>query len=49
MFKFVVNRTGFNTSKTYKICVGLKPDLFFEQNFQITDFFLLCDLDFVGI
>ena len=24
-----VNRTGFNPSKTYKICVGLKPDLFF--------------------
>ena len=29
-----VNRTGFNPSKTYKICVGLKPDLFFEIKYS---------------
>ena len=37
-----VNRTGFNPSKTYKICVGLKPDLFLEIKFSNYLFLSFC-------
>ena len=33
--RIAVNRTGFNPSKTYKICVGLKPDLFLACRLDI--------------